>query len=129
MALTRGTSMFNEDHLYEDKLVRLTGESITLKKYYLPFGFAVKKVPLADISQWYEFDASRSGGGMRIWGTGDFRTWFPFDLGRPTRKKIFLLTLKDRRLRIGFTVQDEDVFRAALRQIDLQPAIPPADFR
>jgi hypothetical protein len=121
--------MSSKEPLYEDKLVRLTGESIILKRYYLPFGFAARKVPLADISQWYEFDPVRSGGGMRIWGTGDFRTWFPFDLGRPRRKNIYLLTLKERRRRIGFTVQDEDAFRAALRRIDLQPSIPPADFR
>ena len=55
-------------------------------------------------------------GKWRLHGTGDFWTWFPMDVRRPTRDRIFIVTLKNGRFRIGFTAEDgarvEEIFRS-----------------
>ena len=47
-------------------------------------------------------------GKHRIHGSGDFKTWFPRDGKRPSRDKIFIIILSNKRRRIGFTVEDSD---------------------
>lgn len=45
------------------------------------------------------------GGSWRIWGSGDLHTWFPLDGARPNRDRIFIMFLRNRYWRIGFTVE------------------------
>lgn len=103
--------------IYEDGLIRLTTDEIVLKRYYFPVraDWASRRVDLQLIDAVYELPAGLSGGSWRIWGTGDFRTWFPFDGKRPSRQKIFVLTLSGRKRRIGFTVENEEAFKEALQ--------------
>jgi hypothetical protein len=56
------------------------------------------------------------GGSWRIWGTGDFQTWFPLDGKRPRRDRIFVASLRDTSQRIGFTVEDSQKVAGILEE-------------
>jgi hypothetical protein len=50
-------------------------------------------------------------------GSGDLglRSWFPLDIRRPSRDKIFFVELKNSPRRIGFTAEDSETVEAILR--------------
>ena len=89
--------------LYEDKLVVIKEDSLILKSYYFPS--MSPKLILASLLT----------GKWRVHGTGDFRTWFPFDPSRTKRDKIFLIYYKNKWMRSAFTVEDsqrvEDILK------------------
>jgi hypothetical protein len=58
-------------------------------------------------------------GKWRLHGTGNFKTWYPLDLSRPRRDRIFLATLKDQWVTIGFTVEDGEQVEKILRDKNL----------
>lgn len=58
-------------------------------------------------------------GKWRLQGTGNFKTWYPLDFSRPKRDRIFLATLKDHWITIGFTVEDGDRVELLLRDKNL----------
>jgi hypothetical protein len=89
--------------LYEDRLVRITGDSITFQNYSL--FLRPRTVCFADIDH-IDVKTSRLGTGKyRMWGSGDFSTWFPLDANRSSRDRIFHLSLKTLGMNIGFTVE------------------------
>lgn len=90
---------------YKDKLVEITDGEIIFRQYYFPFGRA-RHVPLSRIESIQARPPSLRNGSWRIWGTGDFATWFPLDFSRPNRDRIFVASLRDSSGRIGFTVED-----------------------
>ncbi|MEW6351328.1 MAG: hypothetical protein AB1646_19925 [Thermodesulfobacteriota bacterium] len=90
--------------LYSDHLVEMTHRDILFRLYYCPFG--AKKVPFADVESIEVVDCTLRTGKWRLWGTGDFRTWFPCDWRRFTRDKIFFLRRRGGTMRIGFSVED-----------------------
>jgi hypothetical protein len=100
---------------YADRLVRLTPDRIRFRWYYFPIG--TKSVPLNQIDRVETYSVT---GCLRLWGTGDFRTWFPLDFKRPVRKCIYVLYRKSGFVRIGFTVKDDERFQAALRQAGIE---------
>ena len=55
-------------------------------------------------------------GKWRWWGTGDLKTWFTADFSRNKRDKIFFLILqKQKRIVIGFTVENTEKIKNILR--------------
>jgi hypothetical protein len=48
-------------------------------------------------------EPSMRTGKNRFHGTGDLQTWFPMDVSRNTRDKMFFITTKNKWVRIGFT--------------------------
>ena len=100
--------------IYQDRLIEITDEDIVFHHYYFPFG-QDRRIPLADIASIEAKKPSFFGGSWRIWGTGDFRTWFPCDFGRPFRDRIFTVKLRNSRRRIGFTVKDSQTVTTILR--------------
>ncbi len=108
---------------YEDNLIRILDDSIILKHYYLPF--ISKVISFTNIetietreSSFMETVLVFSLFIWRLFGfgiIGDQLTWFPFDLLRGTRDKIFLITYKNQRIKSGFTVEDsatvEEIFK------------------
>jgi hypothetical protein len=90
--------------LYSDALVEISEESILFYNYYFPTGN--KRVRLDQISKIKILESTIWTGKWRLAGTGDFRTWFPTDYDRPSRDKIFILLLKNKWRRIGFTVEN-----------------------
>lgn len=101
--------------VYEDKLVKIFSDSILLKNYYL-FSIGSKRIPFDRIRTITVEKLTPFAGKWRLQGSGDFRTWFPFDAKRPTRDKVFLVTLSDGRTRIGFTVEQSDVVLPLLKE-------------
>jgi hypothetical protein len=110
--------------LYKDSLVELTNEKIVFFRYYFPFGTA-KTLSLDEIESIQSQPPAVFGGSWRIWGTGNFVTWFPWDGARPRRDRIFFVTLRNRLRRIGFTVEDSQKLTAALRTLGLLKEEPP----
>ena len=104
--------------LYKDGLIEITDREMVFKNYYFPFGTA-RRIPLGQIAGIQARTPSFFGGSWRIWGTGDFRTWFPLDGARPGRDLIFILYLRDRFRRIGFTVEHSPEAAGVLKQLGL----------
>ena len=90
--------------LYKDGLIEITEQEIVFRQYYFPFG-SDKHVPLEQIERVETRRPSFWGGSWRIWGSGDIHTWFPLDGARPSRDRIFIMFLRNRYWRIGFTVE------------------------
>ena len=99
--------------IYADRLVEITDEGICFRLYYFPFGS--KTVPFSDIECIRASKATLATGKRRIWGTGDFVTWFPCDVRRPSRDTIFHVMLKGQENWIGFTVEDSKTVTEILR--------------
>jgi hypothetical protein len=99
--------------LYEDSLVVLTSDSLLLKRYYFPT-LKPKLVSLTEVQRIEILCPNLWTGRFRLWGSGDLRTFYPLDLGRPKRDRIFQLTQRDKRIRIGFTVENSELFIAAI---------------
>jgi hypothetical protein len=125
--------------IYQDPLIEITDQDIVFHHYYFPFG-QDRRVPFADIASiGAESDETRPciaqvairppsffGGSWRIWGTGNFRTWFPCDFGRPFRDRIFIASLRNSVRRIGFTVEDSQKVTSILRAKGLLQETPSA---
>lgn len=96
----------NEDILYADKLVEVTQDAILFRVYYFPFG--KKRIYWCEIENVEVKKPTLLNGKHRIHGSGDFKTWFPRDAKRSSRDKLFILNLRNKRRRIGFTVEDSE---------------------
>jgi hypothetical protein len=59
--------------------------------------------------------SSLLSGKWRIHGSVDFRTWFPRDLDRLKRDRIFLLHLHKKWRRVGFTVENSGAVIGVLK--------------
>jgi hypothetical protein len=104
--------------LYSDKLVAITGDTITFKHYYYPSG-KMKVVSFDNISHIVVMKPTIWSGKWRLHGTGNLKTWYPKDFGRPKRDRIFHATLKNQWVDIGFTVEDGERVETIFRQKNL----------
>lgn len=104
--------------IYKDKLIELSDEEIIFHRYYFPFG-GDRRVSWGQIASIQVKEPSLLGGSWRLWGSGDFRTWFPLDFKRPGRDRIFVAILRDSLRRIGFTVEDSQKVIAILKEREL----------
>ncbi len=93
--------------LYKDSLIEISADSILLKNYYFPF-FSAKRIRFEQVRAITAEEPTLLNGKWRLQGTTDFGTWFPLDLVRPKRDKIFFISLAGKKLRIGFTVEDSE---------------------
>lgn len=96
----------NEDIIYSDSLVKITGKNILFRRY--SFFERDRKVFFSDIEKIVVKKATIWNGKFRFHGTGDFKTWFAKDFDRHKRNKIFVAYIRDKWWRIGFTVEDSD---------------------
>jgi hypothetical protein len=107
----------NADVLYSDSLVEISAETILFRRYYFPFG--AKRLKLSDIERVVAQKPSFATGKYRLQGSAGLHTWFPMDPYRPRRSKIFFMTLRGKKHRIGFTVEDEPAVEHILRERNL----------
>ena len=91
------------DGVYRDKLVEIDNEAILFRWYYFPVG--AKKVKFSEVEYVLEKEPTVWNGRWKLHG-GGFTMWFPADFDRPSRDKIFLMKLKKKWIRIGFTVEN-----------------------
>jgi hypothetical protein len=101
--------------LYKDKLIEITDQEVVFHRYYFPFG-GDKHVPLSHIAGVQAGPPSFWGGSWRLWGSGDFRTWFPLDNSRPSRDRLFFASLRNSSRRIGFTAEGSQKVTGILRE-------------
>jgi hypothetical protein len=100
--------------VYKDKLIEVTDEGVKFRRYYFPVGD--RSVSFAQIERVQVGSPSAMDGSWRLWGTSDFRTWFPLDGKRPKRDRIFVAFLRNSSRRIGFTVEDALQVEKVLRE-------------
>ncbi len=94
-----------EKNLYEDSLIIITDDSITLKNYYFP-SLKEKKIPFEAIERIETRKPTIWTGKWRIHGTGNFKTWFPLDSSRYKRDMIFFIFCFKKWVVSGFTAED-----------------------
>ncbi|ETR72621.1 MAG: hypothetical protein OMM_07413 [Candidatus Magnetoglobus multicellularis str. Araruama] len=103
---------------YTDELVSITDTDITFFKYYFPT-FKKKVVKIDNIENIVVLEPTLLNGKWRIHGTGNFKVWFPCDTNRPNRDRIFIATLKNQWIDIGFTVKNGDMVEKILSSKNL----------
>jgi hypothetical protein len=104
-----------ENNIYEDRLVQISNDSILIKNYYFPL-IGSKRVPFKKIEFVTAEKPSLLKGKFRIWGTGNFVTWYPLDFARPSRDRIFIINLLGKTIRVGFTVNNSETVLRILEQ-------------
>ena len=102
--------------LYSDALVEVSEQDITFRKYDWVFRYRPRRVAFSEIENIAVSSPSLATGKWRLFGTGDFKTWFPLDWRRPSRDKIFIASLRQSHKRIGFTVEDSARVEKILRE-------------
>lgn len=100
-------------NVYRDNLVEIADDTIVFKNYYFPAGS--KTIKLTDVEYVEEKELTIWTGKWRLHGTAFSRTWFPADYDRPSRDKIFVMKVKDKWMRIGFTAKDSNAVSQILR--------------
>ena len=105
--------------VYSDKLVKITPDCITFYKCSFPF-LRPKHVQLSDVDCVEILRGTVETGSARIWGSNDFRTWFPCDLSRSAGDTIFVMSLEDKWMRIGFTVKNPKFVSLALKEVGVR---------
>lgn len=101
---------------YDDGIVQLDSEAITLRRYHFPDG--TSKVIALDKIRGYK--AESLGLLMQrfsLWGTSDFRRWLPLDVHRPLKSRLITLDVPGSRWRPSFTPARPDEFIALLDEL------------
>lgn len=110
-----------DGYIYKDNLVEISNNSITFFSYYYPGGKSLS-VSFYDIEKIEVKEPTLLNGKYRFWGTGNFLTWYPKDFKRSKRDYIFFLFRKNKRIKIGFTVEDSqkviNIFKLKKMPID-----------
>jgi uncharacterized membrane protein len=103
------------DGKYEDSLIGISADNIIFKDYYFPAGS--KNVQFSQVEYVEARPPTLWNGKWRLHGTGDllFRIWFPADYNRPGRDTIFVMKLKNKWTKIGFTVEDSGIVSELLK--------------
>jgi hypothetical protein len=101
---------------YDDGMVQLDREAITLRRYHFPSGTA--KIILLDKVRGYRAEPL----GLllhrfRIWGSSDLRRWLPLDMHRPFRSTLITLDVPGTRPSPAFTPADAEEFTALLDRL------------
>jgi hypothetical protein len=102
--------------LYDDGLIQLDQEAITLRRYHFPSGTS-KIIPLRSIRG---YDAEPLGTFLhrfRIWGSSDLRRWLPLDMWRPIKSTLVTLDVGGGGPQPAFTPQRPKEFLAKLDEL------------
>ncbi|MGV9801994.1 hypothetical protein ACWDTP_28510 [Mycobacterium sp. NPDC003449] len=101
---------------YDDGLVQLDREAITLRRYHFPSGTA-KVIPLASIRDYHATPLGLWMQRFRLWGSTDLRRWLPLDMHRPFRSTLITLDVPGTYPRPAFTPADPEEFVARLDEL------------
>ena len=111
---------------YDDGLVQLDREAITLRRYHFPSGTS-KIIALNNIRGYKAEPLGLLMHRFRIWGSSDLRRWLPLDIRRPLRSTLITLDVPGTRPSPAFTPADaRRVHRAAgsaARRAGLAPRV------
>ena len=101
---------------YDDGLVQLDREAITLRRYHFPSGTS-KVIALSRIRGYKAESLGLLTQRFRIWGSSDLRRWLPLDMRRPLRSTLITLDVPGTRPRPAFTPADPEEFTALLDRL------------
>jgi hypothetical protein len=76
--------------LYDDGLIKLDSEGLTIRYYYFPFGTS-KRIPYTQIKSVQMRTMGLLTGKGRTWGSGDLRHWLSLDVHRLQKEKAIIL--------------------------------------
>jgi hypothetical protein len=94
---------------YDDGLVQLDRQALTLRRYHFPSGTA-KIIPLQSITGYKAEPLGIWMQRFRLWGTSDLRRWLPLDARRPTRSILVTLDVPGAWPSPAFTPADPGEF-------------------
>jgi hypothetical protein len=101
---------------YDDGLVQLDREAITLRRYHFPSGTS-KVIALQHVRGYKAEPLGLVLHRFRIWGSSDLRRWLPLDIGRPFRSTLITLDVPGTRPRPAFTPANVDEFTELLDRL------------
>jgi hypothetical protein len=105
---------------YDDGLIQLDREAITLRRYHFPSGTA-KVIPLSAIRGYKAEPLGLFMHRLRVWGSSDLRRWLPLDIRRPFRSTLITLDVPGARPSPAFTPANPDEFTALLDEFLKNP--------
>lgn len=101
---------------YDDGLVQLDREAITLRRYHFPSGTS-KVIPLRTIRGYRAEPLGTWLHRFRIWGSSDLRRWLPLDGRRPFKTTLITLDVPGTWPSPAFTPVDAKHFTAMLDEL------------
>jgi hypothetical protein len=101
---------------YDDGLVQLDREAITLRRYHFPSGTS-KIILLGQVRGYRAEPLGLVLQRFRIWGSSDLRRWLPLDIHRPLRSTLITLDVPGTRPSPAFTPADAEEFTAVLDRL------------
>lgn len=101
---------------YDDGLVQLDREAITLRRYHFPSGTS-KVIALSGIRGYRVKPLGLFIHRFRIWGSSDLRRWLPLDVRRPFKSTLITLDVPGTRPSPAFTPAHPEEFTALLDRL------------
>jgi hypothetical protein len=101
---------------YDDGLIQLDREAITLRRYHFPSGTS-KVIPLRSVQGYRATPLGTWVHRFRIWGSSDLRRWLPLDVRRPFKKTLITLDVPGTYPSPAFTPVDPKRFTAMLDEL------------
>ena len=101
---------------YDDGLIQLDREAITLRRYHFPSGTS-KIIPLRDVRGYKAESLSFINERFRLWGSSNIRRWLPLDVWRPIKSTLVTLDVAGARTNPAFTPQRPTEFLAKLDEL------------
>jgi hypothetical protein len=101
---------------YDDGLVQLDGEALTLRRYHFPSGTS-KVIPLVSIRGYSVKPLGLVLNRFQLWGPADLVRWLPLDIGRPLKSTMITLDVPGTRPSPACTPRDPDRFIEVLDEL------------
>ncbi len=101
---------------YDDGLIQLDAQAITLRRYHFPSGTS-KVIPLRRVRGYRAESLGLVMNRFRIWGSSDLRRWLPLDVWRPIKSTLVTLDVPGVRPSPAFTPMRPTEFTAVLDQL------------
>lgn len=109
---------------YDDGLVRLDEQAISLRRYHFPSGTA-KVIPLGAIGGYTVEPLGVLMQRFCLWGSADLRRWLPLDVQRPMRSTLVTIDIADTWPQPAFTPVDAETFLAVFEELLFGTTPPP----
>ena len=101
---------------YDDGLVQLDREALTLRRYHFPSGTS-KIIPLRAIRGYKAEPLGLLMQRFRLWGSSDLRRWLPLDVRRPLKSTLVTLEVAGSYPAPAFTPEDPETFLAMFDEL------------
>jgi hypothetical protein len=101
---------------YDDGMVQLDRQAITLRRYHFPSGTS-KVIPLSAIRGYRTESLGFVINRFRIWGSSDMRRWLPLDVWRPIKSTLVTLDVPGTSPSPAFTPLRVSEFVAVLDEL------------